>query len=188
MRRPVRLERCWQPRSPTSRRVSDPFAALLRIAETREWAATVVTCAVAASGGGIGAPAIPQVKSSVSGPDRSGGALEGYRPNREQIVGVGLGRAHTVTGIGSAGHPADSRVKAALMSGGSNWGLLLDSDDYANAKVPLMFLGNDTGIALIGTTCSCTRWTSTDVRARSGRSDPRTHRGREPAVPHRSCG
>ncbi len=66
------------------------------------------------------------------------------------VLGFSLGgqtSLATVTGIGSAEHPADERVKAALMSGGSNWGLLLDSDDYANAEVPLMFLGNDTGIA-----------------------------------------
>ena len=53
----------------------------------------------------------------------------------------------TVTGIGDAGLPADTRVKAALMTGGSNWGLLLEPTDYANANVPLMFFGNDTGIA-----------------------------------------
>ena len=52
----------------------------------------------------------------------------------------------TAIGIGSAGQPADRRVKAALMGGGSNYGLLLDADDYDNARVPLMFLGNDTGI------------------------------------------
>lgn len=66
------------------------------------------------------------------------------------VLGFSLGgqtSLATVTGIGSAGHPADDRVKAALMNGGSNWGLLLDSDDYANAEVPLMFVGNDTGIA-----------------------------------------
>ncbi|MCB2042978.1 MAG: hypothetical protein KDH48_20540, partial [Rhodoferax sp.] len=33
------------------------------------------------------------------------------------------------------------------MSGGSNWGLLLKPSDYAKATVPLLFLGNDTGIA-----------------------------------------
>ena len=66
------------------------------------------------------------------------------------VLGFSLGgqtSLATVTGIGSAGHVADERVKAALMNGGSNWGLLLDEDDYANADAALMFLGNDTGIA-----------------------------------------
>ena len=53
----------------------------------------------------------------------------------------------TVTGIGLAGLPPDSRVKAAFMSAGSNYGLILNSTDYANARVPLLFFGNDTGIA-----------------------------------------
>jgi dienelactone hydrolase len=66
------------------------------------------------------------------------------------VLGFSLGgmtSLATVTGIGSAGSVADPRVKAALMGGGSNYGLLLDEQDYANAEVPLMFLGNDTGIA-----------------------------------------
>jgi dienelactone hydrolase len=66
------------------------------------------------------------------------------------VLGFSLGgmtSLATVTGIGVQGHPADRRVKAALMGGGSNYGLLLDTNDYANAEVPLMFLGNDTGIA-----------------------------------------
>jgi dienelactone hydrolase len=65
------------------------------------------------------------------------------------VLGFSLGGQTSlamVTGIGSASHPADRRVKAAFMGGGSNWGLLLDSADYANAKVPLLFFGNDTGI------------------------------------------
>jgi len=65
------------------------------------------------------------------------------------VLGFSLGGQTSlamVTGIGSASHPADRRVKAAFMGGGTNWGLLLDSPDYANAKVPLMFFGNDTGI------------------------------------------
>lgn len=65
------------------------------------------------------------------------------------VLGFSLGgmtSLATVTGIGSAGHPADRRVRAALMGGGTNYGLLLDTDDYTNAKVPLMFLGNDSGI------------------------------------------
>jgi dienelactone hydrolase len=71
----------------------------------------------------------------------------------EKAIGVlgfslgGMTSLATVTGIGVQGHPADRRVRAALMGGGSNYGLLLDEDDYANAEVPLMFLGNDTGIA-----------------------------------------
>ncbi len=65
------------------------------------------------------------------------------------VLGFSLGgqtSLATVTGIRSASSPADPRVKAALMGGGTNYGLLLDSTDYANARVPLMFLGNDTGI------------------------------------------
>jgi dienelactone hydrolase len=66
------------------------------------------------------------------------------------VLGYSLGgqtSLATVTGIGSAGYPADRRVKAAFMDAGSNWGLLLKQADYANAKVPLMFFGNDTGMA-----------------------------------------
>jgi dienelactone hydrolase len=66
------------------------------------------------------------------------------------VLGFSLGgmtSLATVAGIGSDSHPADRRVKAALMGGGSNYGLLMDSDDYANAEAALMFLGNDTGIA-----------------------------------------
>ena len=70
----------------------------------------------------------------------------------EKAIGVlgfslgGMTSLATVSGIGAQGQPADRRVKAALMGGGSNYGLLLDTDDYANVEVPLMFLGNDTGI------------------------------------------
>jgi dienelactone hydrolase len=70
----------------------------------------------------------------------------------EKAIGVlgfslgGMTSLATVAGIGVQGHPADRRVKAALMGGGSNYGLLLDTDDYANAEAALMFLGNDTGI------------------------------------------
>lgn len=53
----------------------------------------------------------------------------------------------TVTGIHSAGYPAERRIKAAFMGAGTNYGLLLDSTDYANASIPLMFFSNDTGIA-----------------------------------------
>ena len=66
------------------------------------------------------------------------------------VLGYSLGgetTLATVTGISSAGYPADRRVKAAFMGAGTNYGLLLDASDYANAKVPLMFFGNDTGIA-----------------------------------------
>jgi hypothetical protein len=66
------------------------------------------------------------------------------------VLGFSLGgmtSLATVTGIGSAYAVPDPRVKAALMVGGTNYGLLLDSADYANASVPLMFLGNDIGIA-----------------------------------------
>ena len=53
----------------------------------------------------------------------------------------------TVTGIHSAGYPAERRIKAAFMAAGTNYGLLLDDTDYANANIPLMFFSNDTGIA-----------------------------------------
>jgi predicted dienelactone hydrolase len=53
----------------------------------------------------------------------------------------------TVTGIHSAGYPAERRIKAAFMAAGTNYGLLLDGADYANASIPLMFFSNDTGIA-----------------------------------------
>ena len=53
----------------------------------------------------------------------------------------------TVTGIHSAGYPAERRIKAAFMAAGTNYGLLLDDTDYANASIPLMFFSNDTGIA-----------------------------------------
>ena len=53
----------------------------------------------------------------------------------------------TVTGIGIAGLLPDTRVKAAFMAAGTNYGLILNSTDYAAAKVPLLFFGNDTGIA-----------------------------------------
>ena len=70
----------------------------------------------------------------------------------EKAIGVlgfslgGMTSLATVAGISAQGHPADRRVRAALMGGGSNYGLLLNTDDYANAEVPLMFVGNDTGI------------------------------------------
>ena len=70
----------------------------------------------------------------------------------EKAIGVlgfslgGMTSLASVAGISAQSHPADRRIKAALMGGGSNYGLLLNDDDYANAKVPLMFLGNDTGI------------------------------------------
>ncbi len=85
------------------------------------------------------------------GVDRNAGIRFSKRIDDDKIgvLGFSLGgqtSLATVTGIGSAGYPADRRVKAALMGGGTNYGLLLDSADYANAKVPLMFLGNDTGI------------------------------------------
>ncbi len=66
------------------------------------------------------------------------------------VLGYSLGgqtTLATVTGISSANYPADRRVKAAFMGAGTNYGLLLNAADYANARVPLMFFGNDTGIA-----------------------------------------
>ncbi len=65
------------------------------------------------------------------------------------VLGFSLGgmtSLASVAGISVQNHPADRRIRAALMGGGSNYGLLLNDDDYANAEVPLMFLGNDTGI------------------------------------------
>jgi hypothetical protein len=53
----------------------------------------------------------------------------------------------TVAGISSQGLPSDPRVKAAFMVEGTKYGLLLNSNDYAEASVPLLFFGNDTGIA-----------------------------------------
>jgi hypothetical protein len=66
------------------------------------------------------------------------------------VLGYSLGgetTLATVTGISAQGLPADRRVKAAFMGSGSNYGLVLNAADYANAAVPLMFWGNDTGIA-----------------------------------------
>lgn len=66
------------------------------------------------------------------------------------VLGHSLGgqtSLSTVTGISSQGLPADARVKAAFMIEGTNYGLLLNSTDYANARVPLLFFGNDMGIA-----------------------------------------
>jgi predicted dienelactone hydrolase len=70
--------------------------------------------------------------------------------NAEEIgvLGFSLGGQTSlamVTGISSAEHPADRRVKAAFMGGGTNWGSLLGSADFVNANVPLMFFGNDMG-------------------------------------------
>lgn len=70
--------------------------------------------------------------------------------SRVGVLGYSLGGMTSlaaVTGISSMGLPADRRIKAAFMGAGSNYGLLLDATDYANARVPLMFFGNDTGVA-----------------------------------------
>jgi dienelactone hydrolase len=66
------------------------------------------------------------------------------------VLGYSLGgetSLATVTGISVQGLPADRRVKAAFLGAGTNYGLLLNATDYANARVPLMFFGNDSGIA-----------------------------------------
>jgi len=66
------------------------------------------------------------------------------------VLGYSLGgmtSLATVTGISTQGLAADRRVKAAFMGAGTNYGLLLNATDYANARVPLMFFGNDSGIA-----------------------------------------
>lgn len=71
-------------------------------------------------------------------------------PDEIGVLGYSLGgqtSLATVTGISAQGLPADRRVKAAFMGAGSNYGLLLNATDYANAQVPLMFFANDTGIA-----------------------------------------
>ena len=71
-------------------------------------------------------------------------------PGKIGVLGHSLGgqtSLSTVTGISSQGLPPDARVKAAFMIEGTNYGLLLNSSDYANASVPLLFFGNDTGIA-----------------------------------------
>jgi len=83
--------------------------------------------------------------------DRSGAPLAArIDPKSIGVLGYSLGgmtSLATVTGISAQGLPADSRVKAAFMGAGTNYGLLLNAVDYANARVPLMFFGNDTGIA-----------------------------------------
>jgi len=66
------------------------------------------------------------------------------------VLGYSLGgetSLATVTGISGQGLPPDRRVKAAFMGAGSNYGGVLTDADYANARVPLMFFANDTGIA-----------------------------------------
>ncbi|MGH8291260.1 MAG: hypothetical protein ACREV7_20055, partial [Steroidobacteraceae bacterium] len=71
-------------------------------------------------------------------------------PGSIGVLGYSLGgetSLATVTGISGQALPADRRVKAAFMGAGSNYGGVLDAADFANAKVPLMFFANDTGIA-----------------------------------------
>jgi dienelactone hydrolase len=66
------------------------------------------------------------------------------------VLGYSLGgetTLATVAGISGQGLPADRRVKAAFMGSGSNYGLVMNPSDYANVSVPVMFFGNDTGIA-----------------------------------------
>jgi len=70
--------------------------------------------------------------------------------DRIGVLGYSLGgetTLATVTGISGQGLPADRRVKAAFMGAGTNYGGVLTRADYANARVPLMFFANDTGIA-----------------------------------------
>jgi dienelactone hydrolase len=95
--------------------------------------------------------------SFVIGAVLAGSADRGNAPLAAQIdaddigvLGYSLGgetTLATVTGISAQGLPADRRIKAAFMGAGSNYGLLLNATDYANARVPLMFFGNDTGVA-----------------------------------------
>ena len=83
--------------------------------------------------------------------DRNGAPFaERIDADETGVLGYSLGgqtSLATVTGISTQGQPADRRVKAAFMGAGSNYSLLLNAGDYANARVPLMFFGNDTGIA-----------------------------------------
>ena len=83
--------------------------------------------------------------------DRNGAPFaERIDADETGVLGYSLGgqtSLATVTGISTQGQPADRRVKAAFMGAGSNYSLLLNAADYANARVPLMFFGNDTGIA-----------------------------------------
>ena len=83
--------------------------------------------------------------------DRSGLPFAAQiNPGKIGVIGYSLGgmtALATVTGISTMGLPADRRVQAAFMGAGTNYGLLLNASDYANADVPLMFFGNDTGIA-----------------------------------------
>ncbi|MBV8145669.1 MAG: hypothetical protein JO184_11730 [Gammaproteobacteria bacterium] len=91
------------------------------------------------------------------------GAVLGGKADREQVplaaqvlseqigvIGYSLGgqtSLATVTGISAQALPADRRVKAAFVAAGTNYNLVLNAADYANAQVPLMFFANDTGIA-----------------------------------------
>lgn len=71
-------------------------------------------------------------------------------PDEIGVLGYSLGgqtSLATVTGTSTQDLPADRRVKAAFMGAGSNYNLLLNATDYSNARVPLMFFANDTGIA-----------------------------------------
>ncbi len=71
-------------------------------------------------------------------------------PEEIGVLGYSLGgetSLATVAGLGGALLPPDTRVKAAFMGAGSNYGLVLTPADYANVKVPTLFFGNDTGIA-----------------------------------------
>jgi len=83
--------------------------------------------------------------------DRNGMTLASQiDANEIGVLGYSLGgetTLATVTGISAEGLPADRRVKAAFMGAGTNYTLELNAADYANARVPLMFFGNDTGIA-----------------------------------------
>jgi dienelactone hydrolase len=58
------------------------------------------------------------------------------------ILGYSLGgetSLATVTGISAQGLPPDRRVKAAFMGAGSNYGLVLNATDYANASSAVVF-------------------------------------------------
>jgi predicted dienelactone hydrolase len=71
------------------------------------------------------------------------------QPSEIGVLGYSLGGETSlaaVSGISSAKLPAEHRIKAAFMAAGSNYGLLLNTADYANVTVPVMFWGNDSGM------------------------------------------
>ena len=93
----------------------------------------VITAVLAGKANGSGTPFAAQIDANAIG-------VLGYSMGGETTLA-------TVSGIAAQGLLADRRVKAAFMGAGTDYVPVLTPADYANAKVPLMFLGNDTGIA-----------------------------------------